>query len=159
MNRNDALSLLGAILLCNVAGAVGAVLTADAVDGWYRTLTAPPLNPPSWVFGPVWTTLYTLMGIALWLVWRRAAPSPERTRALDLFGVQIAVNAVWSPVFFGARALGAALVVILALLVLIAATALAFRRVRPDAAALLGPYLGWVAFATYLNFMYWWLNG
>ena len=159
MNGRDWLALLGCVLLCNAAGALGAVATAGAVDGWYGTLVRPPLNPPSWVFGPVWTLLYTLMGGALWLVLHRVAPSPARRRALVLFGVQLVLNAAWSPVFFGAHALGAALVVIVALWGAILATILAFRRLRPAAAGLLVPYLGWVSFATYLNFMYERLNG
>ena len=151
--------LLGCVVLCNAAGALGSLATSDAVRTWYPTLTAPPLRPPSWVFAPVWTLLYTLMGIALWLLWQRwRGPAPARRVALTWFGVQLALNALWSPVFFGAQNLGAALAVIAALVVAIAMTMWASRPVHPAVPGLLAPYLAWVSFATYLNAGFWHLN-
>lgn len=144
------LPLAGFVLLCNAVGAAGALATADQTQPFYDSLDKPPLAPPPGVFGPVWTVLYTLMGVALWRVWR--APHTEaRRRALVLFGVQLALNAAWSPAFFGLQNVWVALAVIVAMLVAIALTIRAFLQVDRTAALLLVPYLLWVAFATYLN--------
>lgn len=152
------LPLVGFVLLCNAAGAAGALLTADRTRPFYAALTKPPLAPPPSVFGPVWTVLYTLMGVAVWRIWQQPA-SAARTRALRLFAVQLAINAVWSPVFFGMQNLWLALAVIGAMLVAIVLTIRAFRALDATAAWLLVPYLAWVAFATYLNAAFAVLNG
>lgn len=152
------LGLLGCIALCQLAGALGALSTASEVGSWYATLDTPPFNPPSWAFGVVWPILYTLMGIALWLVWKEGADTPWVKPALVAFFAQLAVNAAWSPVFFGLHAIGTALGVIVVLLGLIAWTMVRVARVRKAAAWLLTPYLAWVAFATVLNASIWWLN-
>lgn len=144
------LRLLGAVLLCNAAGIVGALATAEQTRPFYASLTKPPLAPPPSVFGPVWTVLYTLMGVALWRVWA-LPPSPARKAALVLFGVQLALNALWSPVFFGVQQLWLALAVIVAMWIAIVLTVRAFHGLDPVAAWLLVPYLLWVSFATYLN--------
>jgi len=154
----DWLALVGSILLCELAGVVPAILTAEDVATWYPTLAKPGFTPPSWVFGPVWTTLYLLMGVALYLVWRRATGRIRRA-ALAAFGVQLALNAAWTLTFFGAREILGGLVVIVALLAAILATMGAFARVDRRAAALLVPYLLWVGFATALNYELWRLNG
>lgn len=141
------------IILPLLAGAIGSRFQPGE---WYAGLDKPSWNPPSWVFGPVWTTLYIMMGIAAWLVWdrhRRAA----RT-ALMLFVVQLAVNAAWSWLFFGVESPGLALADIVLLWVLIVATTVAFWRLRTVAGVLLLPYLAWVTFATALNFQIWRLN-
>jgi translocator protein len=151
MGASSALALVGFIVLCQLAGASGAVVT-DA--SWYRALNTPSWAPPGWVFGPVWITLYTMMGVAAWLVWRTPAGA-ARTTALVWFGVQLALNAAWTPVFFGLRSLGGGLVVILMLLVAIVATIVAFRRRSPGASWLFAPYLAWVSFATALNGAIW----
>jgi translocator protein len=124
---------------------------------WYAQLDKPAWTPPSWVFGPAWTTLYTLMGIAAWLVWMRPA-SPARRVALTVFFVQLVLNAIWTPLFFSARLPGAALIDIILLWLAIVATILLFWRVRPLAGALLIPYILWVSFAAALNFAIWRLN-
>ncbi|MCA8936575.1 MAG: tryptophan-rich sensory protein [Planctomycetes bacterium] len=121
---------------------------------WYRQLEKPFFNPPNWIFGPVWTTLYLLMGISAWLVWRRGSSG----WALKLFIVQLALNALWTPVFFGLHALGAALIVIVAMWLAILATIIAFWKLSRPGAAMLIPYLLWVSFATLLNASLWWLN-
>ncbi len=162
MNLRRALVLIGLIALCEAVGLAGATVTAGAVPGWYATLVLPPFAPPSWLFGPVWTTLYALMGIAAYLVWRaggegEGARAASR-RALWLFALQLALNSVWTPVFFGVKSIGGGLVVIVLLLAAIGATLIAFARVRPSAAWLLAPYLAWVAFATVLNAAIWILN-
>lgn len=152
LTRSDAAALGLSILLPNLGGAIGAWFTSKAVPTWYRTLEKPEWNPPPWIFGPVWTALYALMGTAAWLVWRTDRPTSSRTRqALAVYAAQLGLNALWSPVFFGAKRIDLALAVITSMLVLIAATIRRFYRVRPLAALLLVPYLAWTAFATALN--------
>lgn len=148
-----------------VLGAAGGVITTRALPEWYAGLTKPTWNPPSWIFAPVWTVLYTTMGVAAWLVWRRgqtaeksAEERVEARSALEAYCAQLALNAIWTPIFFGFQRLDAALVVIVALLAAISETIRRFRRVSPAAAALLLPYLAWVAFATILNWSIWRLN-
>ncbi|WP_158057992.1 TspO/MBR family protein [Halorussus halophilus] len=150
-------ALLASIVVCQLAGIVPSILTADDVATWYPTLVKPAFNPPNWVFGPVWTTLYLLMGIALYLVWRSDA-GRIRQLALAVFAVQLALNASWTLVFFGANLLFGGLVVIVVLLATIVATIVAFARIDRRAAALLVPYLLWVSFATVLNYELWRLN-
>jgi tryptophan-rich sensory protein len=151
------LRLLTSIALCQAAGLMGSLFTVTEVNTWYKTLLQPTFAPPSWVFGPVWTTLYTLMGIALFLVWQRPK-SNRRTHALIFFCVQLALNALWTPVFFGLHAIGAAFALILVLLISIAVTIFYFYKIRPGAAYLLVPYILWVLFATVLNGAIWQLN-
>lgn len=159
MNRSDLLRLAACILLCQAAGAIGSLFTVTSLDSWYAALSKPPFNPPGWVFGPTWTILYTLMGIAAWLVWRRGDLwSPPVRNALLLFAVQLSLNALWSILFFGLKSPLLALVDILALWVAILATTLAFRPLSPAAAWLMAPYLAWVSFAALLNFEIWRLN-
>lgn len=150
-------ALVASILVCELAGIVPSLLTADAVATWYPTLAKPAFTPPSWLFGPVWTTLYLLMGVALYLVWRS---DDGRTRqvALALFGAQLVLNAAWTMVFFGAQAIFGGLAVIVVLLATILATIGAFAQIDRRAAALLVPYLLWVGFATALNLQIWRLN-
>lgn len=146
MKKHSFLWLLVFILVAEGAGFLG-LLFMGSVDGWYVTLAKPPLNPPPWIFGPVWTVLYALMGIAAYLVWR------QKSEALQFYWVQLIVNAVWTPLFFGLQNPRLALVDIVILFVLIIATIVVFARVKRVAAALLIPYLVWVGFATYLNVM------
>lgn len=152
-------ALVVAILAVEVVGASGAVFTVQGLGAWYDSLQQPALAPPNWVFGPVWTTLFALIGVALWLVWRQADADPEAVRlAVGVFTVHFLFNLGWSAVFFGAREIGLGLAVILALWVLIVATMWAFGRVDRRAALLLVPYLLWVSFAAYLNYGFWTLN-
>jgi len=153
--RAAARLLLALALPLGVGGASGAV-TRDAIGGWYATLAKPSFQPPSWVFGPVWSVLYVLMGVALFLVWR--ADRHGRDRAVALWATQLALNAAWSLIFFGRRAIGPALAEILVLWVAVAATVVAFHRQDRTAGRLLVPYLGWVSFATLLNASIWRLN-
>jgi translocator protein len=124
---------------------------------WYAQLNKPAWTPPNWLFGPAWTTLYTLMAIAAWLISLRPA-SPARRTALIAFFVQLILNALWTPAFFGLRSPAMGLVVIVPLWLAILATIILFWRVRPVAAALLIPYILWVTYATALNFALWQLN-
>lgn len=133
-------------------------MTATSVNTWYPTLHAPWGKPPNWLFAPVWTTLYVLMGCAAWLVWRRPGSHSASHSALRLWGWQLAANAAWTPLFFGLRSPGLALLMILALIGLLVATIRAFRPVSALATVLLLPYLAWTLYATWLNFGFWWLN-
>jgi benzodiazapine receptor len=155
-------TLIATVLAVELVGASGAIFTAQGLAGWYDSLAKPALAPPNWVFAPVWTTLFALMGVAVWLVWRRLAaepPTDARARlALGVFVVHFAVNLAWSAAFFGLQSATWGLVVIALLWLLIALTIWAFDRVDRRAAALLVPYLLWVTFAAYLNYRIWTLN-
>ena len=142
------------ILICLAVGGSGAAFPPGE---WYRQLAKPPLNPPAWVFGPVWTLLYILMGVSAWLIWLRPGLPAARIPLL-LFAAQMALNGAWSWIFFGVHQVGLALIDILLLWAAIAATFISFWRIRRPAAALLIPYLLWVSFATYLNAALWRLN-
>lgn len=139
------------------AGFLGSVATMSNIPTWYATLVRPPLNPPNWLFAPVWTLLYILMGIAAFLVWQRR-DHPAAKTGLALFGVQLGLNVLWSWLFFALHSLGLALVGIAALWLAILGTIERFHRVDPLAAYLLVPYLAWTTFAAYLNAAYWYLN-
>ncbi len=148
------LALAGWVLLCFAAAALGGLFMPG---DWYASLKKPSWNPPGWIFGPVWTALYTMMAVAAWLVWRSGGFAAQR-RPLALFLVQLALNAAWTPLFFGLHWPGVAFAEILFLWLAIGATLLAFRPVSGVAAWLLAPYLAWVSFAAALNFTLWRLN-
>lgn len=153
----DILALVLLVGLCLGVGGLGGAVTAESVTTWYATLNKPSFNPPNWIFGPVWTALYILMGVAAWRVWRSAHRDTARG-PLAVFALQLAVNLGWSVAFFGLRNPGLAVVVILALDLLVLATALMFRRIDRLAAWLLVPYLAWISFATVLNVTIWRIN-
>ncbi len=156
--RSQWVVLAGFVLLCLGVGAVGGWVTAAAVRDWYPALVKPAWNPPSWIFGPVWTTLYVMMGVAAWLVWRSNPRFSAIRLAMILFFVQLALNCLWSFLFFGGRSPGLALVDIAALFVVLGLTVTAFFPHSKPAGFLLLPYLAWVGFATALNASMWWLN-
>lgn len=137
--------------LCLAVGAVGSLATAPKIPTWYAALAKPGWTPPDAAFPIVWTTLYVLMAVALWRLWQLHAPSIERRRAVGLWFAQLALNAIWSPVFFGMEAPGAALAVIVVLWLAIAGTIFASARIDRIAAWLLAPYLAWVSYAAALN--------
>jgi len=146
------IGLIVFLLICYAAAGIGAIFTTPAVQGnWYAELYRPPWTPPNWVFGPVWTLLYTMMAIAAWLVWRKRGVRGASIPLL-LFGVQLALNVLWSVIFFGLRlpVLAAGEIVLLWLAIL--ATLIAFWRVTPIAGWLMLPYLLWVTYASTLNF-------
>jgi translocator protein len=147
-----------AILLLEGLGGLGAVFTMSAIPDWYAELTKPRGTPPNWVFGPVWTFLYAILGIILARIWLLPRETKGRRNALVWFGVQLLLNLAWTPVFFGMHQLLAGFVVIWALLGAIRMTAAAVVRVDRTAAGLLWPYALWVAYATYLNAGIWFLN-
>lgn len=143
--------------ICFVAAAIGSWFTAASVKTWYPTLRKPAGTPPAWVFGPVWSTLYTLMATAAWLVWKQRSAA-DVTVALALFFTQLALNATWSFVFFGLRRPGLALLEILVLLAAILATMTQFAQFSRPAVWLMTPYVVWVSYATFLNYGIWRLN-
>jgi translocator protein len=145
-----AATLVLLILICQGVGLLGARFTAPEIPSWYRTLRKPSFNPPAWIFGPVWTLLYLLMAIAAWRV-IQAHASPLRAAALAAFFLQLALNLLWSWIFFRRHALGAALIEVVLLWIAIAVTAVLFARIDTPAAWLLTPYLAWTAFAALLN--------
>jgi tryptophan-rich sensory protein len=155
--RKQWLGLAALVVVCLGAGGLGSVFTRASIGTWYPTIEKPSWNPPGWVFGPVWTALYVMMAVAAWLVWRPKGVAGARV-PLGLFAVQLALNAAWSPVFFGLRSPGAAFGVIVALWIAIVATVVSFLRANAAAGWLLVPYLGWVSFASVLNFTIWRLN-
>jgi benzodiazapine receptor len=156
--RRSVLGLVGFLAASLAAGAIGGIATGPAIPTWYQQIEKPSWTPPSWLFGPVWTTLYLAMGGAAWMVWRRGGWAENR-RALTLFGVQLILNALWSFLFFGLRSPGLAMAEIVVLWLAILLTLLAFWRVSRPAGALLVPYLLWVTFASALNFAIWRMNG
>ena len=151
--------LVGSVLLCEAAGVVGSVFTRDSLRDWYPTLQKPSFTPPDWMFGPVWTVLYAMMGVSLYLASRqREEDAAVETTARVLFAVQLMLNTLWTYIFFGRRSPGWALVEISLLWVAIASTTLSFFRVSRTAALLLLPYLLWTSFAAVLNYSIWRLN-
>jgi len=181
MKINNVFKLIIAVGVAELAGVVGSLFTVLAIEGWYATLAKPALNPPSWVFGPVWTTLHLLIGLSLFLVWKNnwkvVNPVLEKTgkvwnqwserlwrgdlqkvNAIAIFAVQYILNIAWSFVFFRMHSPLLASFVILALWVAILYTAINFYRISKPAAYLLLPYIFWVSFAAYLNYAMWALN-
>jgi translocator protein len=157
MTRTRDYAGLAVFVAINVAvSALGAWATAGSVGTWYQALAKPAFNPPDWIFAPVWSALYVMIAIAGWRVWRRGGG--EVRGALTVYAVQLALNLSWSFVFFGARMIGPALAVIVALLAAIVANALLFWRLDRAAGALLVPYAAWVSFAALLNAALWRLN-
>jgi translocator protein len=154
---NNTLKAVLSISLCFVLGSSGGLLTINEIAGWYATLQKPSFNPPNWLFGPVWTALYIMMGVSFYLVWRNP-PSAGRKKALSAFLVQFALNCAWTPVFFSLHMTGAALVVIVLMWLAILRTIFLFAPFSKTASWLLVPYISWVSFATILNAAIWWLN-
>ena len=143
--------LIACILICQGAGFVGSLATAAAIPTWYTTLEKPSFTPPGWVFGPVWITLYLLMGLSLFFIWRKGLAEPGVKTALLFFGLQLVLNAVWSPVFFGMKAPLAGAIVIVLLWASVLLTMLHFSALSRIATVLLIPYILWVSYAAVLN--------
>ena len=151
---HPALGFAAWLLLCLSAAALGGWFMPGE---WYAQLRKPAWNPPSWIFGPVWTALYTMMAVAAWLVWRRGG-FPAQRKTLGLFLLQLLLNAAWSPLFFGLHHPALAFAEIVLLWLAILGTLFAFWKTHRGAGALLLPYLAWVTFAAVLNFTLWQLN-
>ena len=148
---NNIGKLVTSIVVCQLAGLLATPFTTSSVNTWYTTLAKPAFSPPNWVFGPVWTTLYFLMGVSLYLIWQKGTKNKKVKVALYFFAVQLFLNFIWSLLFFGLRSPALALIEIIALLALIVITAYKFYGIDKIAAYLLIPYILWVSFATILN--------
>ena len=158
MKLKSSFKLICAIVISELAGGIGAIFTVSAIPTWYAALAKPALNPPSWVFGPVWTTLYLLMGIAAFLVWNKGWDRKDVRKALGVFLLQLALNAIWSIIFFGLHSPFWAFVDIVAMWLAIVWTMMLFYRISKPAMWLLLPYILWVSFAAYLNYSILMLN-
>jgi len=148
----EILKLVVSVLICQFAGFIGSFFTTPSIPTWYATLNKPFFTPPSWLFAPVWITLYTLMGISAFLVWRKGVSDQHVRTALITFAVQLILNVLWSAVFFGLRSLFGGLIVIAILWVAIFLNILNFHKISTTAGVLLIPYILWVSIAATLNF-------
>ncbi len=158
MKGIDLVKLIACLVLCQLAGAVGSLATMRAIPTWYAGINKPSLRPPDWVFGPVWFFLYLLMGIALFLVFRKGFSTPAIKTAVMVFAVQLFLNTIWSFLFFGLRSPLLGLIDIGLLWTAIVLTIWFFAGVSKPSAILLVPYILWVSFAVVLNFRIWQLN-
>jgi benzodiazapine receptor len=144
--------LLVSILICQGAGAVGSFFTSPVISSWYAGLEKPSFNPPNWIFAPVWTILFLLMGISLYLIWRRGLEDKKAKIAVFIFAIQLILNVLWSFLFFGLQSPLYAFVEIIILWLAILITIINFSKISKLAAYLLLPYILWVSFASVLNF-------
>jgi benzodiazapine receptor len=159
MKLNKITRIAIAVILCLAVGYSSSTFTKEGVATWYPTILKPSFNPPNWVFMPVWTLLFILMGVAAGLVWDKIKEQNEEVKkALGFFLVQLILNAVWSYIFFGLKNPMLALVEIVLLWLMIYETYLKFTKINKTAGYLLIPYMAWVAFAAVLNASIWWLN-
>jgi tryptophan-rich sensory protein len=152
------LKLLVSIAACQLAGVVGAVFTRAAIPSWYSYLKKPSFTPPNWLFGPAWITFYLLMAVAAYLVWQKGWQTPGVRQALAVFLIQLLLNVLWSPAFFGCRSPLAGMIVIVLLWLAILITISAFGKISQPAALLLLPYILWVSYASALNISIYFLN-
>ncbi|OGH67068.1 MAG: TspO protein [Candidatus Magasanikbacteria bacterium RIFCSPHIGHO2_02_FULL_41_13] len=146
------------IFVCELAGIIGSVFTTSSIPTWYATINRPTLNPPNWIFGPVWITLFALMGVSAFLVYQKGMRHKHVKVALGIFILQLVLNTLWSVLFFGLHSPGGAFIEIIFLWFSILATIIAFAKISKPAAYLLLPYILWVSFALYLNYSIWLLN-
>ena len=181
MKYNNIFKLVLSILICELAGVIGAVFTTPQINSWYATLNKPSFNPPNWIFGPVWTILFIMMGISLYFVWSKKfnikneldfkgrkpgnklsqkflSGSWQKANIILIFATQLILNIAWSFIFFGAHLPSVAFFEILMLWTAILFTIINFYRVSKIAAFLLIPYILWVSFASFLNYFIWVLN-
>jgi translocator protein len=152
------LKFLVSIVICQLAGYIGSIFTTPEIGTWYALLKKPSFSPPNWVFAPVWTALFLLMGVSLYLLWEEQALTEGRGFAISIFIFQLALNILWSFLFFGLRSPLSALIEIIALWIMILFTIEALSKISKLSAWLLFPYILWVTFAGALNFFIWWLN-
>ena len=152
------MKLIISIAIPLMVGAIAGFFTNSGVNGWYLVANKPSFNPPNWLFAPVWTALYLMMGIAFYLVWSKDADKAIKKTAIILFSVQLLLNFGWSFIFFYAHQPGWAFIEIIAMWVMILLTIFWFGKISPLAAWLLVPYISWVSFASLLNFYIWKLN-
>jgi len=156
---NKTLKVVLSVVISLVLGSLGGLITAPAIPSWYVYLNKPLFSPPNWLFAPVWTILYILMGISFGLIWQNYKKTDRKTAvAMRFFGIQFLLNLSWTPVFFGLRNLFFALVLIISIWYFLFQTIRSFAKINKKASYLLYPYLAWVSFATILNFSVWILN-
>ena len=155
---NNILKLVTSIFICLFAGFIGSIFTSLSIPTWYATLTKPSFNPPSWIFAPVWTTLFVLIGISLYMVWNKGLQDKKVKISLFIFGVQLVLNVLWSFLFFGLHSPFYAFLEIIILWAAIVLTIVNFFKVSRTAGLLLLPYIFWVSFAAILTFSIWRLN-
>ena len=158
MKTSSTFQVIIAILISEAAGIIGSVFTSPSIPTWYAGIIKPTFSPPNWVFGPVWTTLFALMGIASYIVWKRGFERRDVRIALGMFALQLILNVTWSLIFFGLQNPALAFLEIIALWLAIALTIVSFYRINKIAAYLLIPYILWVSFAMFLNYTIWSLN-
>jgi len=158
MDKRNLFKLFAAIIVSELAGIIGSFFTTPSIPGWYSALIKPAFNPPSWVFAPVWTALFALMGVSAFLIWREGFEKKKVKVAFGIFLGQLILNTFWSIIFFGLHNPGWALVEIVVLWLAILATIIAFAKISKPAAWLLVPYIVWVSFAGFLNYSIWQLN-
>jgi tryptophan-rich sensory protein len=159
MNKTKGfITLLACIIVCQLAGFIGSMFTTPAIPTWYANINKPSFNPPNWVFAPVWTTLYLLMGIALFLVLLKGLKEKYVKIAVLVFTFQLVLNSLWSFLFFGLQSPSAAFIEIILLWAAILASIILFFRISKIAGYLLIPYILWVSFASVLNFAIWQIN-
>lgn len=158
LKKSEILKLAVSILIPLIAGFIGSIATISSIPTWYAALTKPAWAPPNWIFGPVWTTLFILMGIALFLVWRKGLWRQDVKIAISIFAVQLVLNVLWSVIFFGLQSILGGLIEIVFLWIAILATITAFYRISKAAGILLLPYIAWVTIASYLTYTVYLLN-
>jgi tryptophan-rich sensory protein len=158
MNFSEVKKLIFCVFICLFAGFIGSFFTTPAIPTWYAMLQKPSFAPPNWVFFPVWTSLFIMMGISLFLVWQKSCEDKKVKTALYLFAGQLILNALWSVAFFGLRSPLLGLMEIIILWIAILTTILSFMKLSRTAAYLLIPYILWVSFAAIVNFLIWRLN-
>ena len=146
------------VIICLAVGYLSSIVTQSSIKTWYPTITKPSFNPPNWVFAPVWTTLFFLMAVALYIIWSGRNKKKTRKKAVQLYFGQLAANVAWSGIFFGLHSIGLAFIEIIFLLILITYCLLAFSRINRAAGWLMFPYFLWVCFATVLNLSLWLVN-
>jgi len=152
------LKLGTSIVVCLLVGGFGTIFSISSIPTWYTSLHKPFFNPPNWIFGPVWTILYVLIGISFYLIWKKGIKSIKVRSAINLFVIQLGLNAIWTPVFFGMHNPPWAFVIILLMIYFSVLTIISFKKINKLAAYLLYPYLIWIIFAAALNFSIWLLN-
>ena len=158
MKSRDVVKLVVSLVACQCAGAIGSIFTTPAIPTWYATLEKPSFSPPNWLFAPAWITLYLLMGVAAFLIWRKGFRQEGVRAALVIFLVQLVLNALWSVVFFGLQSPLWGVVVIIALWIAILITIIKFFKLSTAAGSLMLPYILWVSFAAVLNIALFMLN-
>ncbi|MFC2143906.1 TspO/MBR family protein [Candidatus Aenigmatarchaeota archaeon] len=154
----DFVKLIVSIIICQVIGGIGSIFTAPSISTWYTTLAKPWFTPPNWVFAPVWITLFLLMGISLYLIWEKGLKEKRIKTAISIFGIQLALNAIWSIIFFGLQSPFYAFIEIIILWIAILATIISFYKISKPAGLILLPYIIWVTIASSLNYYVWILN-